>query len=60
MEEKIQKFYLGSAKMSKSLLADIPRAFERIAKGRDKRKIQLESIYNKSRINYEVIYDRED
>jgi rubrerythrin len=60
MEEKIQKFYLDSAEMSKSLLADIPRLFERIAQKRDNRKIQLESIYNKSRINYEVIYDRED
>jgi rubrerythrin len=46
MEEKIQKFYLDSAEMSKSLLADIPRLFERIAKGRDKRKLQLEGIYN--------------
>jgi len=46
MEEKIQKFYLDSAEMSKSLLTDIPRLFERIAKGRDKRKLQLEKIYN--------------
>ena len=44
MEEKIQKYYLDSAEMSKSLLADIPRAFERIAKGRDKRKISLKSL----------------
>lgn len=34
IEEKIQKFYLNAAKMSKSLSADVPRAFERIAKKR--------------------------
>jgi len=51
MEEKIQKYYLDSAEMSKSLMADIPRAFERIAKKRDKRKRQLESLYNKSIVN---------
>ena len=60
MEEQIQKFYLDSAEMSNSLLADFPRLFERIAQKRDNRKIQLESIYNKSRINYEVIYNIED
>ena len=60
MEEKIQKFFLDSAEMSKSLLADIHRLFERIAQKRDNRKIQLESIYYKSRTNCEVIYDRED
>ena len=51
MEGKIQRFYLSAAEVSMSLMADIPRAFERIAKGRDKRKIQLELIYNKQRIN---------
>jgi len=45
IEEKIQKYYLDSAGASKSLMADIPRAFERIAKKRDKRKVQLESFY---------------
>ena len=39
MEEKIQKFYLDSAEMSKSLLADISRLFERIAQKRKKRKM---------------------
>jgi rubrerythrin len=48
MEEKIQKFYLDSAEVSKSLMADIPRLFERIAKKRDKRMMQL---YNKSMVN---------
>jgi len=51
VEEKVQKFYLDAAKESKSLMADISRAFERIAKKRDKRKIQLESLYNKSMVN---------
>ena len=41
MEEKIQKFYLDSAEVSKSLMADIPRIFERIAEKRDKRKNSL-------------------
>ena len=41
VEEKIQKYYSDSAEMSKSLMADIPRVFERIAKKRDKRKIKI-------------------
>lgn len=51
MEEKIQKYYLDSAEESKSLMADIPRVFERIAKKRDKRMMQLESFYNKLMVN---------
>ena len=47
IEEKIQKYYLDAAEMSKSLMADIPRVFERIAKKRDKRMMHLESFYNK-------------
>jgi len=45
IEEKIQKYYLDTAEVSRSLMADIPRAFERVAKKRDKRKIQLKSFY---------------
>jgi len=41
VEEKIQKYYSNSAEISKSLMADIPRVFERIAKKRDKRKIKI-------------------
>ena len=41
IEEKIQKYYLDSAEVSKSLMADIPRVFERIAKKRGKRKIEI-------------------
>jgi len=47
MEGKIQRFYLDAAEVSMSLMADIPRAFERIAKERDKRKSDLEKIYNR-------------
>jgi len=45
IEEKIQKYYSDSAEMSKSLMADIPLVFERIAKKRDKRMMQLGLFY---------------
>jgi len=32
IEEKIQKYYSDSSEVSKSLMADIPRVFERVAK----------------------------
>jgi rubrerythrin len=44
MEEKTQAFYATTAEMSKALLADIPRAFERIAKKRTERKVKLTSL----------------
>jgi len=44
VEEKIQKYYLDSAEVSKSLMADIPRVFEKIAKKRDKRKIEIDLL----------------
>ena len=44
VEEKIQKYYSESAEMSKSLMADIPRVFERIAKKRDKRLTKLKLL----------------
>ena len=44
MEEKIKKYYLDLAEISKSLIADIPLVFERIAEKRNKRKIGLESL----------------
>lgn len=44
VEEKIQKYYSDSAEMSKSLMADIPRVFERISKKKDKRKISLKVL----------------
>jgi len=44
IEGKIRKYYIDSTEISKSLMADIRRVFERIAKKREKRKIELESI----------------
>ena len=44
IEEKIQKFYTTAAQMSKALLADIPRLFERIAKKETERKAKLTSL----------------
>jgi hypothetical protein len=44
MEESIQQFYFEAAKLSKSLLADVPRAMERVAKKRNKRKEKLASF----------------
>ncbi|NQV00315.1 MAG: hypothetical protein HQ538_06270 [Parcubacteria group bacterium] len=51
MEGKIQRFYLDAVEVSMVLIADIARAFERIAKGRGKRKPHLEKIYNKYIVN---------
>jgi len=44
MEEKIQKFYIDAAEKSKSLLADVPRVFERIVKRREKRKLEIRNL----------------
>jgi rubrerythrin len=44
IEEKIERFYLNAAKKSKSFLADVPRAFERIAKRKGERKLKLKSL----------------
>jgi len=44
MEEKIQKFYIDAAEKSKSLLADVPRIFERIVKRREKRKLEIKNL----------------
>ncbi len=46
MEEKIIKFYSDAAEQSKSLLADIPRAFAMIVKKRGERIPKLESLLN--------------
>lgn len=43
MEEKITKFYLAAAEVSRSLMADVPRAFEKIAKKRTERIDKLRS-----------------
>ena len=48
LEEKACKFYLDVAERSKSLLATIPRAFKRVAKRRDARKLELQSMLDAS------------
>ncbi len=47
MEEKIIKFYSDAAEQSKSLMADVPRAFVIIAKKRDNRRSMLKSLLGK-------------
>ena len=42
--EKIVKFYVDAAEVSKSLMADVPQAFERIAKKRNERILKLKSL----------------
>ncbi len=44
LEEKIVKFYLDAAEVSKSLMADVPQAFERIAKKRNERILKLKPL----------------
>jgi len=44
MEDKIIKFYLDAAEQSSSLMADVPRAFKRVARKRNNRKPKLESL----------------
>jgi len=47
MEEKITKYYSDAAEQSKSLMADVPRAFKIVAKKRINRRPQLESLLGK-------------
>jgi len=47
MEEKIIKFYSDAAEQSKSLMADVPRAFILVAKKRDNRRAMLKSLLGK-------------
>jgi len=44
MEEKIVKFYSDAAEQSKSLMADVPRAFIMVAKKRGNRVAKLRSL----------------
>lgn len=44
MEEKIKQFYADAAEQSKSLMADVPRAFAMIARKRDERISRLKSL----------------
>lgn len=44
IEEKIIKFYLDAAEQSKSLMADVPRAFKMVAKKRGNRLSAIKSL----------------
>ena len=47
MEETIIKFYNDAAEQSRSLLADVPRVFARIARKRESRNAKLTSLIDK-------------
>jgi rubrerythrin len=49
IEERIIKFYSDAAEQSKSLMADVPRAFSRVAKKRAVRQSTLRSLLNKAK-----------
>ena len=48
MEEKLQKFYIDAAAQSRSLMADIPRAFNLVARKRGSRIEDLKSLLEKA------------
>jgi rubrerythrin len=48
MESRIASFYIDAAKPARSLLADVPRAFERIAKKRKERQLTLLNLLTES------------
>ena len=47
IEEKIIKFYSDAAEQSSSLMADVPRAFVKVAKKRNSRIPELRSLVTK-------------
>jgi rubrerythrin len=47
IEEKIIKFYSDAAEQSKSLMADVPRAFKMVAKKRANRQSTLKALLDK-------------
>lgn len=47
IEEKMIKFYIDAAEQSKSLMADVPRAFKMVAKKRTNRQSKLKSLMAK-------------
>lgn len=47
IEEKMIKFYSDAAEQSKSLMADVPRAFMLIVKKREGREAKLRSLLSK-------------
>jgi rubrerythrin len=47
IEETIIRFYLDAAEQSKSLMADVPRAFRFVAKKRNNRQAMLKAMLEK-------------
>ena len=47
MEEKLIQFYSDAAEQSKSLMADVPRAFRLVAKKRGNRQAALNALLDK-------------
>ncbi len=47
IEKKVVRFYSDAAEQSKSLLADVPRVFNLIARKRQERISRLESIFHR-------------
>jgi len=47
MEQLIIQFYLDASEQSKSLMADVPRAFKLVAKKRGNRQEKLKSLLDK-------------
>jgi len=44
IEERVIKFYSDAAEQSKSLMADVPRAFTLIARKRESRELKIKSL----------------
>ena len=44
IEERITKFYSDAAEQSKSLMADVPRAFTLVARKRESRELKIKSL----------------
>ena len=49
MEERITRFYVDAAAQSKSLMADVPRVMERVAKSRIDRQKRLVDLSEKTK-----------
>ena len=47
LETQIQSFYLKAADLSRNLLADLPRAMDRVGRARDKRLGALQALLQK-------------
>ncbi|MBP1730237.1 MAG: hypothetical protein H6Q55_666 [Deltaproteobacteria bacterium] len=51
LEEDIRGFYVNAAAQSKSLLADVPRAMERVAKARSEREKELKRLLDAAKVS---------